>query len=142
MPPRIRHIAFKVEDAEGESAFYQQVFGYRETRTVRHEGRGGGHISHHLSDGLTDLTLLQYDGEHSEQADFSGPAPCIHHIGIEVEDLDAFVAAVRANAGEILSAPGTLPVKFRSPRGPVCEVAPIGRWHALPTPRDKHRNDS
>ena len=141
MVPRIRHIAFKVEDAERESTFYQRVFGYRETRTVRHEGHGGGHVSHHLSDGLTDLTLLQYDGEQSEQADFSGPAPCIHLIGIEVEDLDAFVAAVRANGGESLSAPGTLPVKFRSPLGPVCEVAPAGRWHTLPAQGHTHRKE-
>jgi lactoylglutathione lyase len=131
MPPRIRHIAFKVLDAGRESAFYQSVFGYRVSRTVRHEGKGGGHVSHHLSDGTTDLTLLQYDGAGAEQADFAGPAPCIHHIGIEVDDLDAFVAAVRAAGGEILSAPGRIPVKFCSPGGPVCEVAPKGRWDRI-----------
>lgn len=59
---------------------------------------------------------------------FAGPAPCIHHIGMEVDDLDAFILSIKAQGGEILTAPGHLPVKFRSPNGPVAEVVPTARW--------------
>jgi lactoylglutathione lyase len=47
---------------------------------------------------------------------------------MEVEDLDAFIAQIKENGGEILTAPGHLPVKFRSPNGPVAEVVPMQRW--------------
>ena len=128
MPNFIKHIAFKVKDAEAERAFYENVFGYRHVNTVRRKGKNGDHISHHMTDGYMDLTLIQYESENSDEADFAGPAPCIHHIGMEVEDLDAFIAAIKTSGGEILTAPGHLPVKFRSPGGPVAEVVPMKRW--------------
>lgn len=128
MPNPIKHIAFKVENAEAERAFYENVFGYTHVNTVRRKGKNGDHISHHLTDGYMDLTLIQYESANSDEADFAGPSPCIHHIGMEVEDLDAFIASIRANGGEILTEPGHLPVKFRSPNGPVAEVVPMERW--------------
>ena len=128
MPNLIKHIAFKVENAEAERAFYENVFGYRHVNTVRRAGKNGDHISHHMTDGYMDLTLIQYESASSDEADFAGPAPCIHHIGMEVEDLDAFIAGIKANGGEILTEPGHLPVKFRSPGGPVAEVVPMQRW--------------
>jgi catechol 2,3-dioxygenase-like lactoylglutathione lyase family enzyme len=128
MPNLIKHIAFKVDNAEAERAFYVNVFGFRHVNTVRREGKKGDHISHHLTDGYIDLTLIQYETPQADEADFAGPAPCIHHIGMEVEDVDAFIAAITANGGEILTEPGHLPVKFRSPGGPVAEVVPMERW--------------
>ncbi|GAB3764806.1 hypothetical protein GCM10028796_20660 [Ramlibacter monticola] len=128
MPNLIKHIAFKVLDAEKERAFYEQVFGFRHVNTVRRKGQRGDHVSHHLTDGYMDLTLIQYDSEDADESDFAGPAPCIHHIGMEVEDLEGFIAAIAANGGRILTEPGHLPVKFRSPGGPVAEVVPAGRW--------------
>jgi predicted enzyme related to lactoylglutathione lyase len=128
MPNFIKHIAFKVEDVEKERAFYENVFGYKHVNTVRRKGKDGDHISHHLTDGYMDLTLIHYESSDSDESDFAGPAPCIHHIGMEVEDLDAFIAQIKDNGGEILTAPGHLPVKFRSPNGPVAEVVPMQRW--------------
>ncbi len=78
-----------------------------------------------MTDGYMDLTLIHYEAANADEADFAGPAPCIHHIGMEVEDLDAFIALIKKNGGEILTAPGHLPVKFRSPNGPVAEVVPM-----------------
>ncbi|WP_321930707.1 VOC family protein [Paraburkholderia guartelaensis] len=128
MPNFIKHIAFKVEDVEKERAFYENVFGYKHVNTVRRKGVNGDHISHHLSDGYMDLTLIHYESSNSDEADFAGPAPCIHHIGMEVEDLEAFIEQIKANGGQILTEPGHLPVKFRSPSGPVAEVVPMKRW--------------
>ena len=126
--PKITHIALKVNDVEKTSRFYETVFGFAHVNTVHREGTRGSHVSRHLSDGTMDLTLMQYEHEDADEADFSGPAPCIHHFGIEVDDVEAFAKALTASGGEILSAPGKLPVKFRAPGGPVAEVVPRGRY--------------
>ncbi|MDH3230353.1 MAG: VOC family protein [Alphaproteobacteria bacterium] len=126
--PKITHIALKVKDIAETSRFYETVFGFQHVNTVHREGRRGSHISRHLTDGAMDLTLMQYEHEDADEADFSGPAPCIHHFGIEVDDVDAFAAALTASGGEILSQPGKLPVKFRAPGGPVAEVVPRDRY--------------
>ncbi len=124
----IKHIALRVTDGEATQAFYEKVFGYKHVNTVRRKGKSGDHISRHLTDGYMDLTVITYESADSDEADFAGPAPCIHHIGMEVENLEQFIKDIVANGGEILTAPGHLPVKFRSPGGPVAEVVPMERW--------------
>lgn len=124
----IKHVAFKVEDVEKERAFYENVFGYKHVNTVRRKGANGDHISCHMTDGYIDLALIHYDSENADEAGFSGVAPCIHHIGMEVDDLEGFIRKIEESGGEILTAPGHIPVKFRSPNGPVAEVVPLDRW--------------
>jgi catechol 2,3-dioxygenase-like lactoylglutathione lyase family enzyme len=124
----IRHVAFKVNDIEKERAFYENIFGYKHVRTVRRPGIDGDHISCHLTDGNVDFTLMQYEAQDAEEEKFAGAAPCIHHIGMEVDDLDGFVEKIRKSGGEILTAPGHVPVKFRSPNGPLIEMVPLGHW--------------
>jgi len=124
----IKHIALRVVDGDATQAFYETVFGYTHVNTVRRKGVNGDHISRHLTDGYIDLTIITYEGEDADEAGLAGPAPCIHHIGMEVADLDKFIRDILAAGGEILTAPGHLPVKFRSPGGPVAEVVPAKRW--------------
>ena len=81
---RIVHIGLKVDDLEGASRFYQQVFGFVPARTEKVRD----HTSVHLSDGTLDLSLIQYDSEESTEALASGPGPCIHHFAIEVDDVE------------------------------------------------------
>ena len=121
--PKIVHLALKVEDLEKASAFYQKVFGFVpvETSVVR------DHTSRHLSDGSIDLALIKYDRE-SAEALASGKGPCIHHFGIEVEDLAGSIDELKAAGCEIISAPGEIPVKFRDPNGVVAELVPVGRY--------------
>jgi predicted enzyme related to lactoylglutathione lyase len=126
----IKHIALRVNDVEKTSLFYETVFGYKHVNTVRRKGKVGDHMSRHLTDGYMDLTLIHYESADADEADFAGPAPCIHHIGMEVPDLPAFIEQIKASGGEILTAPGHLPVKFRPPGGPVSEVVPMERWEA------------
>jgi len=130
MPNFIKHIAMRVINIEESSQFYEKVFGYKQVNIVRRKGKRGDHISCHMTDGYMDLTLIHYEDPDSDEADFAGPAPCIHHIGMEVEDLEAYIESIKANGGEILTEPGHLPVKFRSPGGPVAEVVPMERWEA------------
>jgi lactoylglutathione lyase len=125
--PRINHIALKVADLEAATRFYENVYGFRQV----HTGRSRGHISRHLTDGYVDLALMVYDSEDDAEAKLVGPGPAIHHFGIEVEDHEAFAAKVAANGGTILSKPGEVPIKYRSPDGTVAEIVPQGRYELM-----------
>jgi hypothetical protein len=57
---------------------------------------------------------MTYDSEDVEEAQLSGPGPCIHHWGIEVEDRDSYVAKIKASGGTIISKPGEGALKFRA----------------------------
>lgn len=121
---RIVHIAIKVPDLEKATAFYENVFGFWQTKT----GYARGHVSRHMTDGNIDLALMVYDSEEVEEAQLSGPGPCIHHWGIEVEDRDAYMAKIAANGGKIISEPGEGALKFRAPDGTVAEIVAAGRY--------------
>ncbi len=120
---KIVHLALKVEDLDKATAFYQRVLGFvpMGTTVLR------DHTSRHMSDGTIDLALIKYDYD-SPEALASGEGPCIHHFGVEVEDLEASVEAARAAGCEILSPPGEVPIKFRDPNGVVAELVPRGRY--------------
>jgi lactoylglutathione lyase len=122
---RIVHIALQVDDLEGASAFYEEVFGFRLMKTERVRD----HLSRHLSDGAIDLSLMKYDaGSDSAEARAAGGGPCIHHFAVEVDDLGQAEQRIRALGCRIISDPGVLPVKFRAPGGTVCEIVPRGRY--------------
>ena len=127
---RINHLALKVTDLEAATKFYENVFGFRQVGT----GRSRGHVSRHLTDGYVDLALMVYDSEEDEEAKLVGEGPAIHHFGIEVEDHQGFAEKVVANGGTILSKPGDVPIKYRSPDGTVAEIVPQGRYEGM---RDK-----
>jgi lactoylglutathione lyase len=127
---RINHVALKVTDLEAATKFYENVFGFRQVTT----GRSRGHISRHLTDGYIDLALMVYDSELDEEAKLVGEGPAIHHFGIEVDDHQGFAEKVVANGGKILSKPGEVPIKYRSPDGTVAEIVPKGRYENM---RDK-----
>ena len=66
--PRITHIVLKVVDIGKTSTFYETVFRFRHVNTVRHEGRMGNHNSRHLTDGVMDLTFINYEHENADHA--------------------------------------------------------------------------
>lgn len=121
---RIVHIAVKVEDLDAASEFYEKVFDFVPTGT----GKVRDHTSRHLSDGAIDLALIKYDSEESAEAKAAGLGPCIHHFGIEVEDLDKYLAEVRKFGCKIISDPGVVPIKFHAPGGTVAEIIPKARY--------------
>ena len=122
---RIVHLALKVEDLERTTQFYREVFGFSEMSTDRVRD----HTSRHLSDGTIDLALIQYDaGTQSAESRAAGEGPCIHHFAVEVADFAGAEKRIRALGCEIISDPGVVPVKFRSPGGIVCEIVPQGRY--------------
>jgi len=125
---RVVHLAIKVDDLERASAFYQNVFGFRHTETSRKRG----HTSCHLTDGAFDIALIEYDSESTVEADWAGPGPRIHHIGIAVEDVAACEEELRRQGCEILSKPGVRPVKFRAPGGIVAEIGGTDAFPGAP----------
>lgn len=122
---RIVHLALKVEDLEKATAFYRNVFGFREVHTHKHSD----HVSRHMTDGAFDFTLMKYDeGVESVERDAAGVNPCIHHFAVEVDDIAKYTAELKKQGCEIISKPGKLPVKFRAPDGIVAELVPAGRY--------------
>jgi lactoylglutathione lyase len=122
---RIVHIALKVDDLKRTTQFYEEVFGFKVSKT----GKVRDHTSRHLSDGAIDLSIMQYDaGTQSAESKAAGEGPCIHHFAVEVDDLPKAEAQVRSYGCEIISDPGVIPVKFRAPGGTVCEIVPRHRY--------------
>jgi lactoylglutathione lyase len=122
---RIVHIALKVDDLKRTTKFYEKVFGFKESKTEKVRD----HTSRHLSDGVIDLSIMQYDaGTGSAESRASGEGPCIHHFAVEVDDLAEAEKEIRAYGCEVISDPGVIPVKFRAPGGTVCEIVPKHRY--------------
>jgi lactoylglutathione lyase len=121
---RIVHIALKVDDLEKATEFYEKSFGFHEVET----GQVRDHTSRHLTDGTIDLALIKYESEDSAEARASGLGPCIHHFGIEVDDMKSSAADLEKFGCEIISDPGIIPIKFRAPGGTVAEIVPTKRY--------------
>ncbi|MCH9050232.1 MAG: VOC family protein [Proteobacteria bacterium] len=118
---KIRHIAIKVDDIEAAGDFYENTLGFRDVR----KGRNRDHFSRHMTDGNIDIALVKYDSEDSSnEVKAAGAGPCIHHIGFEVDDLEARIEEIKEKGYEIISDPGVVPVKFRAPGGTITEFAP------------------
>ena len=122
---RIVHIALKVEDLEKATKFYEDVFGIYQTKT----GHARGHTSRHMTDGNIDLALMVYDSEQEPEAQLSGPGPCIHHWGLEVDDRAVFAESIEKHGGKVLSKPQANALKFRAPDGTLAEIVTRGAFH-------------
>ena len=129
MASKIVHIALKVKDMESSTKFYQDVFGFREVAT--HRSGNGGHVSRHMTDGTIDLALMVYESENAKEATLSGPGPCIHHWGAEVDDIKVAAEKIRQLGGEIFSPLDAGVVKFRSPDGTIAELVQKDRYKNL-----------
>jgi lactoylglutathione lyase len=126
---RIVHLALKVDNLEASSEFYRRIFGFVPVG----EAKVRDHTSFHLTDGTIDLALIKYDQEESAESLASGRGPCIHHFGIEVEDVSECAAELAREGCEIISDPGVVPIKFRAPGGTVAEIVPAARYKKSPS---------
>lgn len=126
---KIAHLAIRVDDLQAAGDFYENVLGFTDVR----QGHTRDHYSRHMTDGNLDIALIQYDrGASSKEATAAGNGPCIHHFGMEVDNLDEWKAKIEKLGCEIISQPGVVPVKFRAPGGIVAEVAPKGHFDLTP----------
>lgn len=122
---RIVHLSLKVDDIETTGNFYRTMFNFQDAVTKRTRD----HTSRHMTDGEIDFTLLSYDKDTlSAESTAAGEGPCIHHFGIEVEDLEKSLRAIQENGCVVISDPGVIPIKFRAPGGTIAELVEMGRY--------------
>lgn len=120
---KLRHIAISVPDKEKAAKFYEEIFGFERVSQSR--------VATRLSDGVMNITLLQFetqeDAGDERGKDFVG----LHHFGIWVDDIDTVKQAIEANGGQYHPGPtGHSPVnaehKFRDPYGIVFDISTHG----------------
>ena len=122
---RIVNLSLKVNNIEKTGDFYQKMFNFQDAETKKTRD----HAARHMTDGEIDFTLLTYDDDATSAestAAGAGPGPCIHHFGIEVEDLEKATKEIQANGCVLVSDPGVIPVRFRALGGTIAELVEIG----------------
>ena len=130
---RIKHIALSTQDPEKTARFYVDVFGLKQIGRVDHPAVSG----FFLSDGELNLAVLKFknDAVAGGERDFSG----IHHIGFQVESLEAIAerlaAAGSARRDDVNEALGVghgekryanVEVKYGGPDGVMLDVSETG----------------
>ncbi|MCZ6876237.1 MAG: VOC family protein [bacterium] len=134
---KIRHLAITTEEPEKVAAFYMQAFDMKE---VSRSPSG----SLHLTDGYIDLAILNWKTEKDADVGANGPNYSgIHHIGFQVEDMDAASRKLEAANGQQLNqrpgidiktrstTPRNYEVKWAGPDGVVFDVSQSG-WGGAP----------
>jgi glyoxylase I family protein len=133
--PKIKHIAISTQDVDKTAKFYIEVFGMKEIARVDSPGATG----YYLSDGDLNLAILNFKNDAVAGVERGKGWSGIHHIGFQVEDLDA-IADKLANAG---STPrddvnhalgvghgrrtgGNVEVKYSGPDGVMLDVSETG----------------
>jgi glyoxylase I family protein len=91
-----KHIALSTQDPEKTARFYSDVFGMKQIGRVDHETVSG----YFLTDGDLNLAILKFKNDAvagvERGKDFSG----IHHIGFQVESLEAIAERLAAAGSE------------------------------------------
>src|SRR5688572_33032523 len=88
---KLRHLAISVPDKEKAAKFYEDTFGFEPVSQSR--------VATRLSDGVMNITLLQFETEEDagdeRGTDFIG----LHHFGILVDDIHAMNHAIEPHGG-------------------------------------------
>ena len=136
--PKIKHIALSTQDVEKTARFYIDVFGMKEIGKIDDPGTRGVF----LSDGDLNLAILNFKNDVAAGAERGRAYSGIHHIGFQVEGLEA-IAAKLAEAGaprrdDINQALGVghgryanVEVKYSGPDGVMLDVSETG-WVGTP----------
>jgi catechol 2,3-dioxygenase-like lactoylglutathione lyase family enzyme len=132
---KLRHLAVATQDPDATAQFYIDVFDFEPVRAAR-GAWGYGHI---LTDGTLNLAVLRFTTDAAagveKGASFSG----LHHIGFEVDDMEATAERVRKAGGrprpdidEALGIPadGSIHGEFKleGPDGVVFDLGEQGFW--------------
>ena len=132
--PKLKHIALSTQDVEGTARFYMDVFGMKEIAKIDDPGTRGCF----LSDGDINLAILHFKNDQAAGADLGKDFSGIHHIGFEVESLEAIADKLRAagaprrdDINQALNiggrqAHGNVEVKYTGPDGITIDVSETG----------------
>ncbi len=131
--PKIKHIALSTQDVEGTARFYIEVFDMKKMGTIDDPGT----IGCFLSDGDINLAILNFKNDQAAGVERGRGFSGIHHIGFEVESLEAIFDKLAAAGAErrhdVEQALGVghdhrpnVEVKFRGPDGIMLDVSETG----------------
>src|SRR5438128_9941707 len=132
---KIKHIALSTQDPEKTARFYSDVFGMKQIGRVDHETVSG----YFLTDGDLNLAILKFKNDAvagvERGKDFSG----IHHIGFQVESLEAIAERLAAagserrddvnealGVGQARQRYANVEVKYRAPDGVMLDASETG----------------
>ena len=97
---RFDHICFAVHDAEQAVRFYQKLFGLQEDRWVTSAAEGFRGATLNMPDAQGQFEVLEPYGDASFLHEFLAKrGPGVHHITVEVEDIEQAVAYLREEMG-------------------------------------------
>jgi catechol 2,3-dioxygenase-like lactoylglutathione lyase family enzyme len=133
--PKLKHIALSTQDVDKTAKFYMDVFGMKEIAKIDSPGAQG----YYLSDGDINLAILHFKNDAvagvERGKDWSG----IHHIGFQVESLEAITEKLMAagaepredinqalGVGHVGARHANVEVKFRGPDGVTVDVSETG----------------
>jgi glyoxylase I family protein len=132
---KIKHIALSTQDPDGTARFYVDVFGLKQIGRIDKPGVRG----YYLSDGDINVAILNFKTDAAAGAERGKGFSGIHHIGFQVESLDAIAERLAAAGSErrddvidALGAGATPPrranveAKYRGPDGVMLDVSEAG----------------
>jgi len=120
---KLRHIAISVPDKEKAAKFYEATFGFERVSQSR--------VATRLTDGVINVTLLQFETEEDAGDERGKDFVGLHHFGIWVDDIETTKQAIETNGGKYHPGPTAhLPAnaehKFRDPYGIVFDISTHG----------------
>jgi catechol 2,3-dioxygenase-like lactoylglutathione lyase family enzyme len=132
---KIKHIALSTQDPEKTARFYVDVFGMKQIGRVSHPAVSG----YFLTDGDINLAVLNFKNDAVAGAERGKDFCGIHHIGFQVDSLEAIVerlaaagSARRDDVNEALGVGHTserhanVEVKYSGPDGIMLDVSETG----------------
>ena len=132
---KLRHLAIATDDPDKTARFYMDVFDFTWVRKAGGDW-GSGHI---LTDGTMNLAVLQFTAPAAAGIKAGEHFVGLHHIGIEVDDIEATAARVRSAGGnersDISEALGVVhgpetrgELKYEGPDGVIFDLGQPGFW--------------
>lgn len=137
---KLRHLAIATHDLDATTRFYVDSFDF--TRVSSFDAAWGrGHV---LTDGTISVSILEYFDDAAAGVERGTTFAGLHHIGFEVDDVDAHSRRVRSAGGrarsdisDALGIPTGAPIEeFEGPDGVVFDLGGPGVWT-----RDLNRAD-
>ena len=92
---KLRHLAVATDDPDATAAFYEDVFEFTRLRSTK-GAWGYGHI---LTDGVMNLAVLRFTTDAAAGIEKGTSFTGLHHIGFEVDDIEAVAARVESAGG-------------------------------------------
>src|SRR5262249_26252698 len=131
--PKIKHIALSTQDVENTAKFYVETFGMKEVGKVNDPGTRGVF----LTEGDIKLAILTFKHDAAAGVERGKSFFGIHHIGFQVESLDAIAEKLTAAGacrrrdveqalGVVPETEGNVEVKWTGADGVMLDVSRTG----------------